>query len=158
MCADVPLRSSPPAHRPLPTPPPAPNRITTALTFAIRLAKNPVNTDARVPKEYRRIDNESRPDQAFVTERAQKTGRANASSGRIMVTIPNDHFGPIGPEHDPTRNLVGACGLVVSPAKVLTALVLPAWQTAPDNCHNLAAEPVVCTCWQRGRQGRTSQP
>ena len=41
-----------------------------------------------------------------MTERAVKTGRANASSGRIMVTTPNDHFGPIGPEFDPTRNQV----------------------------------------------------
>jgi hypothetical protein len=41
--------------------------------------------------------------QAFVTERAQRAGRANAASGRIMVSIPNDHFGPIGPEHDPSR-------------------------------------------------------
>jgi E3 ubiquitin-protein ligase UHRF1 len=70
------------------------------------LAKNPVNTSAAPAKEYKRIDNESRPDEAFVTERAQKTGRANAASGRIMVTIPNDHFGPIGPEFDPTRKQV----------------------------------------------------
>jgi len=79
-------------------------RINTALTFAIRLAKNPIKTDAGPAKEYKRIDNESRPEQAFVTERAQRAGRANAASGRIMVTIPNDHFGPIGSEHDPSRN------------------------------------------------------
>ncbi len=30
-----------------------------------------------------------------------RAGRANASSGRIMVTVPQDHFGPIPPEHDP---------------------------------------------------------
>ena len=57
-------------------------------------------------QDYKRIDNENRPDEAYVTERAVKTGRANASSGRIMVTTPNDHFGPIGPEFDPTRNQV----------------------------------------------------
>lgn len=85
------------------------HRINTALTFAIRLAKNPVKTSGPA-KEYKRIDNESRPEQAFVTEKAQRAGRANASSGRIMVTTPNDHFGPIGPEHDPLRNQVGAPG------------------------------------------------
>ncbi|GAX84579.1 hypothetical protein CEUSTIGMA_g12000.t1 [Chlamydomonas eustigma] len=79
-------------------------RINTALAFAIRLAKNPVKADKGPSKDFKRIDNENRPDEAFVTERAVKTGRANASSGRIMVTTPNDHFGPIGPEYDPTRN------------------------------------------------------
>eukprot|EP00798_Chlamydomonas_sp_ICE-L_P016484 gene16484-22708_t len=54
--------------------------------------------------DHKRIANEARPDEAFVTERAIKTGRANACSGKIFVTIPNDYFGPIGPEHDPTRN------------------------------------------------------
>ncbi len=44
--------------------------------------------------------------QAFTTERAQRSGRANAASGRIMVTIPNDHFGPIEPCHDPERGRV----------------------------------------------------
>ena len=57
-------------------------------------------------QEYKRIANESRPDEAFVTDRAVKTGRANAASGRIMVTTPNDHFGPIGPGFDPSRNRV----------------------------------------------------
>jgi E3 ubiquitin-protein ligase UHRF1 len=49
--------------------------------------------------------------QAFTTERAQKTGLANACSGRIFVTIPPDHFGPITAEYDPVNNtgvLVGA--------------------------------------------------
>lgn len=81
-------------------------RINTALTFAIRLAKNPPTASTGPSKEYKRINNENRPDQAFVTDRAQRSGRANAASGRIMVTIPNDHFGPITAEHDPTRNQV----------------------------------------------------
>lgn len=34
-----------------------------------------------------------------------RAGRANAASGRIMVTVPGDHFGPIPPEADP-RGLV----------------------------------------------------
>jgi hypothetical protein len=35
-----------------------------------------------------------------------RNGRANAASGRIMVTVPNDHFGPILPMHDPSNNKV----------------------------------------------------
>jgi hypothetical protein len=89
-----------------------PLRINTALAFAIRLAKNPIKGGNGPTKDYKRIDNENRPDEAYVTERAVRAGRANASSGRIMVTTPNDHFGPIGPEYDPTRNQVinNVCG------------------------------------------------
>jgi len=47
-----------------------------------------------------------RPNEAFTTDRAQRAGRANAASGRIMVTVPNDHFGPILPEHDPESGKV----------------------------------------------------
>lgn len=59
-----------------------------------------------------------RPDEAFVTERAQRSGRANAASGRIMVTVPNDHFGPILAEHDPENGKVRCaaiwtCDLVI---------------------------------------------
>lgn len=50
---------------------------------------------------------ESRPAEAFTTERAVRNGRANAASGRIMVNVPNDHFGPILPEHDPVNGKVG---------------------------------------------------
>jgi hypothetical protein len=42
-----------------------------------------------------------------VTERAVRAGLANAASGKIMVSIPNDHFGPIEAKHDPSRNRVG---------------------------------------------------
>uniref|UniRef100_A0A7S3R809 RING-type E3 ubiquitin transferase n=1 Tax=Dunaliella tertiolecta TaxID=3047 RepID=A0A7S3R809_DUNTE len=76
-------------------------RINTALILAIRLAKNPPK-DKPAPVE-RRVE-EDRPDEAYVTDRAVRSGRANASSGRIMVTAPPDHFGPIGPEYDPERN------------------------------------------------------
>lgn len=53
-----------------------------------------------------------------MTERAQRSGRANAASGRIMVTVPNDHFGPILPEHDPENGKVRCaaswtCDLVI---------------------------------------------
>jgi hypothetical protein len=51
------------------------------------------------------IAQQDRPDEAFTTDRAVRAGRANAASGRIMVTVPGDHFGPIPPEADP-RGLV----------------------------------------------------
>ncbi|KAL4443565.1 hypothetical protein ABPG75_011302 [Micractinium tetrahymenae] len=74
-------------------------RINTALTVAIRAFKA---GDARAAnKPFVRINNDDRPDKAFTTERAQRAGRANAASGRIMVNIPNDHFGPIPAEADP---------------------------------------------------------
>lgn len=74
-------------------------RINTALTVAIRAFKA---GDARPSnKPFVRINNDDRPDEAFTTERAQRAGRANAASGRIMVNIPNDHFGPIPAEADP---------------------------------------------------------
>lgn len=47
------------------------------------------------------ISDKDRPDEAFTTDRAVRSGRANAASGRIMVTVPGDHFGPIPPEADP---------------------------------------------------------
>jgi E3 ubiquitin-protein ligase UHRF1 len=74
-------------------------RINTALAVAIRAIKsgNPSNAG----KSFARINNDDRPDEAFTTERAQRAGLANAASGRIMVKVPNDHFGPIPPEADP---------------------------------------------------------
>lgn len=47
------------------------------------------------------IQDKDRPDEAFTTDRAVRAGRANAASGRIMVTVPGDHFGPIPAEADP---------------------------------------------------------
>ncbi|KAF6169743.1 hypothetical protein GIB67_004135 [Kingdonia uniflora] len=50
------------------------------------------------------IPHEIRPDKWYITERAKKTGKANACSGKIFVTVPPDHFGPIPAENDPDRN------------------------------------------------------
>ncbi|GAB4818166.1 hypothetical protein N2152v2_005212 [Parachlorella kessleri] len=75
-------------------------RVNTALTFAIRMAKQG-KQQAVANKPFTRIDDKDRPDEAFTTERAVRAGRANAASGRIMVNVPNDHFGPIPPEADP---------------------------------------------------------
>ena len=51
--------------------------------------------------------------EAFRTERAQRAGMANASSGRIMVTCAGDHFGPILAEHDPERGLVSMTNIIL---------------------------------------------
>ncbi|KDD73129.1 YDG/SRA domain-containing protein, partial [Helicosporidium sp. ATCC 50920] len=74
-------------------------RINTALTVAIRSFK--AGASSAAAKACERINDSDRPDEAFTTDRAVRAGRANAASGRIMVTVPNDHFGPIPPEADP---------------------------------------------------------
>ncbi|GBG84211.1 hypothetical protein CBR_g38183 [Chara braunii] len=89
-------------------------RINSALVMAIRLAKQAATSvEGRPPpKAYHNIANENRPDKAFTTERAVKSGKANACSGRIFVTVPPDHYGPITAEYDPQRGtgvLVGEC-------------------------------------------------
>ncbi|KAK7291156.1 hypothetical protein RIF29_06079 [Crotalaria pallida] len=82
-------------------------RINAQLAATIRMAKL-VRSGGAVPsgqpKIYHHIQNQDRPDTAFTTERAKKTGLANACSGKIFVTIPPDHFGPIPAENDPERN------------------------------------------------------
>ena len=88
-------------------------RINSTLVSVIRMAKLSKSNAAAGPlKVYQFIHNQDRPDKAFTTERAQKTGKANAASGKIFVTVPPDHFGPITAENDPSRNqgvLVGEC-------------------------------------------------
>ncbi|VFQ60876.1 unnamed protein product [Cuscuta campestris] len=81
-------------------------RINSALVMAIRMSKLS-NQDAseRASKVSPFIHNQNRPDTAFTTDRAKKAGKANAASGKIFVTIPQDHFGPILPEHDPERKM-----------------------------------------------------
>ncbi|CAN8270248.1 unnamed protein product [Cochlearia groenlandica] len=79
-------------------------RINSSLVSAIRLAKVSKSAAAGTSKVFHFISNQDRPDKAFTTERAKKTGKANAASGRIYVTIPPDHFGPIPAENDPVRN------------------------------------------------------
>ncbi|GLJ04851.1 hypothetical protein SUGI_0004740 [Cryptomeria japonica] len=90
-------------------------RINSTLVMAIRMAKAAAansGDSSRIPKVYVTIENQNKPDKAFTTERAKKTGIANAASGRIFVTVPPDHFGPILAQNDPERNqgvLVGEC-------------------------------------------------
>ncbi|XP_077212110.1 E3 ubiquitin-protein ligase ORTHRUS 2-like [Tasmannia lanceolata] len=87
-------------------------RINSTLVIAIRHAKAAKLISTSGPlKVYHFMHNESRPDKAFTTERAKRAGKANACSGKIFVTVPPDHFGPIQAENDPERNqgvLVGA--------------------------------------------------
>ncbi|XWS60898.1 hypothetical protein CRYUN_Cryun07bG0077500 [Craigia yunnanensis] len=88
-------------------------RINSTLVSVIRMAKLSKSNVAAGPlKVYHFMHNQDRPDKAFTTERAQKAGKANAASGKIFVTVPPDHFGPITAENDPARNqgvLVGEC-------------------------------------------------
>ncbi|GKV23641.1 hypothetical protein SLEP1_g33346 [Rubroshorea leprosula] len=80
-------------------------RINSALVSAIRMAKMARNNVAVGPLKVNHfIHNQDRPEKAFTTERAQKAGKANAASGKIFVTTPPDHFGPITAEYDPVRN------------------------------------------------------
>ncbi|KAI3455158.1 hypothetical protein Pfo_011821 [Paulownia fortunei] len=80
-------------------------RINSTLVAAIRMAKLSSSITSGGPQiVYRFLHNQDRPDKAFTTERAQKAGMANAASGRIFVTVPKDHFGPIPAENDPERN------------------------------------------------------
>ncbi|CAL0331402.1 unnamed protein product [Lupinus luteus] len=82
-------------------------RINSQLAIAIRMAKmarSGCDVPGGPPKVYQFIHNQDRPDSAFTTERAKKPGLANACSGKILVTVPQDHFGPIPAENDPTRN------------------------------------------------------
>ncbi|ONI07807.1 hypothetical protein PRUPE_5G140900 [Prunus persica] len=80
-------------------------RINSSLVVAIRMAKvSKSNVTGGPAKIYQFIQNQDRPDKAYTTDRAQKTGKANAASGKIFVTIPSDHFGPIPAENDPERN------------------------------------------------------
>ncbi|KAI4308513.1 hypothetical protein L6164_031576 [Bauhinia variegata] len=82
-------------------------KINSQLAMAIRVAKRSRSNGggaAVQPRPYNYLNNDDRPDEAFTTERAKKAGKANASSGRILVTTHHEHFGPILAEHDPTRN------------------------------------------------------
>lgn len=81
-------------------------RINSSIVMAVRLAKLSKSVVSGGPqKVYHFVNNQNRPDKAYTTDRAQKTGKANAASGKIFVTIPSDHFGPIPAENDPERNL-----------------------------------------------------
>eukprot|EP00268_Persea_americana_P034606 TRINITY_DN34228_c0_g2_i1.p1 TRINITY_DN34228_c0_g2~~TRINITY_DN34228_c0_g2_i1.p1 ORF type:complete len:536 (-),score=113.56 TRINITY_DN34228_c0_g2_i1:208-1815(-) len=79
-------------------------RINSTLVKAIRVAKTAKNvtTDGSVNVHHFQR-NEERPDKAFTTDRAKRAGKANAASGKIFVTVPPDHFGPILAENDPAR-------------------------------------------------------
>ncbi|KAG8365791.1 hypothetical protein BUALT_Bualt17G0008500 [Buddleja alternifolia] len=81
-------------------------RINSAIVLAIRTAKlSQTDFSGGVPKVSHFIHNQDRPDEAFTTERAKKSGKANACSGKIFVTVPLDYFGPITAENEPKRNL-----------------------------------------------------
>ncbi|KAD3641894.1 hypothetical protein E3N88_31118 [Mikania micrantha] len=81
-------------------------RINSSLVIAIRMAKmTRSNAASGPPKPYYSVLNQNKPDKAYTTERAKKTGKANACSGKIFVTVPPDHFGPILADNDPERGM-----------------------------------------------------
>ena len=81
-------------------------RINSTLVIAIRMARMSRSSNAGgAPKVYHFVQNQNRPDKAYTTERAKRAGKANACSGKIFVTVPPDHFGPIPAENDPERNM-----------------------------------------------------
>ncbi|KAL1823266.1 hypothetical protein ACET3Z_010044 [Daucus carota] len=80
-------------------------RINSALVAAIRMARmSMANSTGGQAKISHFVHNQHRPDKAYTTDRAKRNGMANAASGRIFVTTPSDHFGPITAEYDPVRN------------------------------------------------------
>ncbi|KAI3501907.1 hypothetical protein L1887_29935 [Cichorium endivia] len=81
-------------------------RINSSLVIAIRMAKmTKSNATSGPAKAYISVLNQNKPDKAYTTERAKKTGKANACSGKIFVTVPPDHFGPIPAANDPERGM-----------------------------------------------------
>ena len=82
-------------------------RINTALAMWMRAERNKrMGRSATASKPYVPLKIDNRPDKAFRTERAVKTGLANAAGGRKFVNCHPYHIGAIGPEHDPTRERV----------------------------------------------------
>ncbi|XVF08591.1 hypothetical protein REPUB_Repub07fG0016300 [Reevesia pubescens] len=93
-------------RKPIPSQMASQPRINLTLVFAIRMA-NMMKSDGSgegSSKVSDYVHNQDRPDKAYTTERAKRSGKANAASGRIFVTVPTDHFGPILAENDPERN------------------------------------------------------
>ncbi|XP_047314654.1 E3 ubiquitin-protein ligase ORTHRUS 2-like, partial [Impatiens glandulifera] len=80
-------------------------RINVSLVAGIRLIKleqSSGSAETKIVPKF--LHNQDRPDSAYTTDRAKRAGKGNASSGKILVTIPSDHFGPILAEHDPIFN------------------------------------------------------
>lgn len=79
-------------------------RINSSLVTAIRMAKmSKANGFVSPPKVHHFVHNQNRPDKTYTTDRAKKSGKANACSGKIFVTVPPDHFGSIQAENVPDR-------------------------------------------------------
>ncbi|GAB2289341.1 E3 ubiquitin-protein ligase ORTHRUS 2 [Dionaea muscipula] len=79
-------------------------KINSTVVYAIRLARMRNAAPVGAPRVIQFVHNDDLPDEAYTTERAKRNGKANAKSGRIFVTIPNDHLGPILAENDPVNN------------------------------------------------------
>lgn len=79
-------------------------QINSALVVAIQLAKMSKFTASRgLRKVHNFVHSQNRPDKACSTVRAKKAAKENACTGKIFVTVPQDHFGPISADNDPVR-------------------------------------------------------
>ena len=71
-------------------------RINSTLVTAIQMAKiSKSNAAGKPSKVYHFVYNHDNSHKAFTTEQTSKWGKENAYSGKIFVTIPPNHFGPI---------------------------------------------------------------
>ncbi|PIA37117.1 hypothetical protein AQUCO_03100100v1, partial [Aquilegia coerulea] len=88
-------------------------RINSSLVVAIGMAKMSKSIlPVAQQKMHHIVPNQPQPDKTFTTRRFKKTRKTTARSGKIFVTVPPDHFGPILAGNDPKRKqgvLVGEC-------------------------------------------------
>ncbi|KAK0589717.1 hypothetical protein LWI29_017732 [Acer saccharum] len=71
-------------------------RVNSTLVVANRMAKtSKLIVTGGSSKGCNFFNNHDQPDKAFTTVRAKRNGKANAASGKIFVTVPSDHFGPV---------------------------------------------------------------
>ncbi|MCL7043814.1 hypothetical protein MKW94_009921 [Papaver nudicaule] len=79
-------------------------RINAVVVTAMRMARMSRSSDVVGPLKVQHfVHNQNKPDKAYTTKRAKKTGKANASSVQMFVTTAPDHFGPILAGSDPDR-------------------------------------------------------
>ncbi|MCL7030127.1 hypothetical protein MKW94_010345 [Papaver nudicaule] len=91
-------------RRPIPSKMASEPRINSAVVIAVRMARMSRSSNVVGPSKVQHfVHNQNKPDKAYTTERAKKTGKANASSVKILVTTAPDYFGPILAENDPVR-------------------------------------------------------
>ncbi|MCL7035924.1 hypothetical protein MKW94_004732, partial [Papaver nudicaule] len=97
-------RTCPKCRHPIPPKMASEPRISSAVVIAVRMARMSRSSNVAGPSKLQHfVHNQNKPDKAYMAERAKKTGKSNACSGKTFVTTPPDHFGPILAENDPVR-------------------------------------------------------